>query len=345
MERCSNLFRLADNVQNTRNRRLEEDLERTSSRGHDLDAEKTSLSSQMKSLREQLNRSEAEMNVAREDFKAEREDWESRQSQRTEEERAKMRDEFFKSTPSSIFTQTRTQSPVLQMRTRRSSNAGDHSSPQSRRVSTFQALGLSNPTSTHERPVSRHSSAWATEGAESKPSASQALNRTDSMSTVPNISLNNGIPETPSIDYDARPGEDDFFGGMHTPTTPPERTINDLVSASTAAGPSVQLVERMSAAVRRLESEKAAHKDELARLVSQRDESREQVVELMRDNEGKKVVDARLRIVEKESAELKKRYETTLEMFGEKSEKVEELKADIVDLKVMMREMVEERVR
>ena len=168
------------------------------------------------------------------------------------------------------------------------------------------------------------------------------------MSTVPNISLNNGIPETPSIDYDARQSaaDDDFFAGVHTPATPPERTINDLVSVSTAgAGPSVQLVERMSAAVRRLESEKAAYKDELARLAQQRDEAREQVMELMRDNEGKKAVDERLRLLEKESGDLKKRYETTLEMLGEKSEKVEELKADIVDLKTLLREMVEERVK
>ena len=300
----------------------------------------------MKTLREQLNRSETDLNIAKKDFEAEREQWEARQSQRMEEERAKMRDEFLKSAPSGIFTQFRTQSPGLNnMRTRRSSNAGDHSSPQSRRASAYQGLGLSNPASSHERPISRHSSLWTIEGAESKPAASQALNRTDSMSTVPNISINNGIPETPSVDYDATPAEDDFFGGVHTPTTPPERTINDLVSVSTAAGPSVQLVERMSAAVRRLESEKAAHKDEIARLVTQRDESREQVVELMRDNEGKKAVDARLEVVEKESADLKQRYETTLEMLGEESERVEELKADIVDLKAMMREMVEERVR
>ena len=297
-----------------------------------------------------MNKSEAEAIAARNDLRAERESWESRQAQLKEEERARMREEFMRSIPTNIFTQMRTDTPVITSRTRKSSNAGDRSSPQSRRVSSYQGLGLSNTNpSPLDRPVSRRSSPMVVaDSPETAPSRSFPLNRTDSMSTVPNISLNNGIPETPSIDYDApHPGgDDDFFNGVHTPATPPERTINDVVSASTAAaGPSVQLVERMSAAVRRLESEKAAHRDELARFAQQRDEAREQVVELMRDNEGKKAVDDRLQVLEKESGELKKRYETTLEMLGEKSEKVEELKADIVDLKTMMREMVEERVR
>ena len=162
--------------------------------------------------------------------------------------------------------------------------------------------------------------------------------RTDSMNTV-----HQGIPETPTID-DSKQDDDGFFDGIATPATPDRGTINDLVSASTAgAGPSVQLVERMSAAVRRLESEKAVHKDELARLGQQRDEAREQVVEMMKDVEGKgrKELEAQLKAAEKELGAVKERYLTTLEMLGEKSERVEELKADIVDLKEMYKELVE----
>lgn len=164
----------------------------------------------------------------------------------------------------------------------------------------------------------------------------------------PQLAVNNGIPQTPSID-DSKPQDDDgFFDDMTTPATPDRGTINDLLSVSTAgAGPSVQLVERMSAAVRRLESEKAAHKDELARLGQQRDEARDQVVELMKDVEGKgrKELEARLTVAEKELGEVKERYLTTLEMLGEKSERVEELKADVVDLKDMYKELVERTTR
>ena len=326
---------------------MEDELERAHSKIHDLDSERTSLTTQLTSLQERSNRTEAAVNAARNDLKAERESWEIRQAQRLDEERFRIREEFMRSPSSNLYAQFRNESPVLQTRTRKSSNAADRSSPHSRRVSGLQGLAIS--CSSHpfgERPPSRRSSTQPivpiSTDFQPKP-----IERQDSMSTIPNISVNNGIPETPSIDYDSPQvgGDDDFFAGIHTSATPPERTINELVSVSTAgAGPSVQLVERMSATVRRLESEKAAYKDELARLGSQRDEAREQVVELMRDNEGKKAVDQRVKELEKDLKELKGMYDTTLEMLGEKSERVEELKADVVDLKAMMREMVEERV-
>ena len=165
------------------------------------------------------------------------------------------------------------------------------------------------------------------------------MSRHDSLSTIPQVSVNNGMPETPSA-YD----NDDFFD-VHTPATP-ERTINDVISASTAgAGPSVQLVERMSAAVRRLESEKASHRDELSRLSGQRDEARDQIVGLMKQVEEKRGWESRVKELEKEVEGVEKRYLTALEMLGEKSERVEELQADVQDLKSMYRELVDNTMR
>ena len=143
------------------------------------------------------------------------------------------------------------------------------------------------------------------------------------------------IPDTPSIhtmDYD-EPFENH---------SSPQRTINDMISVSTAgAGPSVQLVERMSAAVRRLESEKATSKEELARLVAQRDEAREEVVALMREVEEKRSLGGKVGELEKGLKEMEQRYETTLEMLGEKTERVEELEGDVADLKKIYRELVQ----
>lgn len=304
---------------------------------------------QIELLKDHLSRTGTELQEAQRDFQNERESWESRQAQRLEDERSRIREEFLKSTPTSIYTPVRNESSYVQNWTRKSSNAAERSSPHSRRVSANPGQSHSNADpSPHDRPLSRRSSAMITDSVDPRISTWHVMNRTDSMSTVPNISLNNGIPETPSIDeIDHQIGVDEeSFAGMHTPATPPERTINDLVSASTAAaGPSVQLVERMSATVRRLETEKTAHRDELARLAQQRDDARAQVVELLRDNEGKKAVDEQVVRLEAGLSDLKKRHETTLEMLGEKSERVEELKADIVDLKSLLREMVEERVK
>ena len=153
----------------------------------------------------------------------------------------------------------------------------------------------------------------------------------------------NGLnPQTPSIHSIEH---DDYFPyGLQSPNSPAQthRGLNDLVSNSTVgAGPSVQLVERMSASVRRLESEKAASKDELARLTSQRDEARQEVVNLMREVEQKRTNDERIKTLEEELRAMDARYQATLEMLGEKTERVEELKADVADVKQMFRELVD----
>ena len=147
--------------------------------------------------------------------------------------------------------------------------------------------------------------------------------------------------ESPSVHTD----HDDFFEQTTSPYSP-HQTINDLVSVSTAgAGPTVQLVERMSSAVRRLESEKVATKEDLARLSAQRDEARAEIVALMREVEKKREVDEKVEVLQREVEELNERYQTTLEMLGEKSEMVDELKSDIEDIKAMYRELVERTVK
>ena len=84
----------------------------------------------------------------------------------------------------------------------------------------------------------------------------------------------------------------------YSPSTRAPKQRDDMMSVSTvAAGPSVQLVERMSAAVRRLETEVAASREELAKAVAQRDEARGEIVELMREVEGKRVVEEEVRRV------------------------------------------------
>lgn len=119
-------------------------------------------------------------------------------------------------------------------------------------------------------------------------------------------------------------------------------SVNEIATTSTAAGgPSVQLVERMSATVRRLESQRIVSKDEVSRLTSQRDEARNEVVSLMHEVQEKRKVDERLREVEAELEDLDRRHQTTLELLGEKSERVSELEADVVDLKALYRQLAD----
>jgi uncharacterized coiled-coil DUF342 family protein len=152
-----------------------------------------------------------------------------------------------------------------------------------------------------------------------------------------------GDTEAPSIMMEQE--QDDFFERTTSPSEA-QNHVNDIVSVSTVgAGPSVQLVERMSAAVRRLENEKVSTKEELARLARQRDEARSEIVALMKEVEEKRRDHERVGELEKEVGELNDRYNTTLEMLGEKSEQVEELRADIQDVKAMYRDLVQQTMK
>lgn len=136
-----------------------------------------------------------------------------------------------------------------------------------------------------------------------------------------------------------------MFDNAETPLSP-QNVLHDMVSVSTVgAGPSVQLVEKLSSAVRRLEGEKVAAKEELARISGQRDEARNEIVALMKEAELGKSARQKTEALEQEVAAINERYQTTLEMLGEKSELVEELKADVQDVKAMYRDLVERTIK
>ncbi|KAK1709041.1 M protein repeat protein [Colletotrichum lupini] len=139
--------------------------------------------------------------------------------------------------------------------------------------------------------------------------------------------------------------KDDLFDGVETSSSP-RQMMHDMVSVSTVgAGPSVQLVERMSAAIRRLEAEKVTSREELARISGQRDEARAEIVSLMKELESSKTASKRVTELEGQVEDLNSRYQTTLELLGEKSELVEELRADVQDVKAMYRDLVERTIK
>ncbi|ROT37037.1 hypothetical protein SODALDRAFT_335254 [Sodiomyces alkalinus F11] len=139
---------------------------------------------------------------------------------------------------------------------------------------------------------------------------------------------------------------DEVFDTADTFSSSPRQITQDLASVSTAgAGPSVQLVERMSAAIRRLEAEKVVSREELARISSQRDEARAELAALMKEVQVGKAASKKVSDLEVELGDINSRYQTTLELLGEKSELVEELRADVEDVKAMYRELVERTLK
>ena len=305
----------------TKSRRVEEDLEQAKSRSYELDEKLTQEVSVSNGLRSTLEKAQAEADAARakaasakEQISSLKKEIEMREAQALE----------------ASYQPTHAISPGLaNFRSPLERGSTDRGAPYSRR---HGLKDLERP-STGSRKVSVPIG------------FSPFSSRNDSQASVPLGSSKESLPSGTHSPYYPADQQEDLFDGVATPATP-DKTINDMFSASTAAaGPSVQLVERMSAAVRRLEAEKAASKEEIDRIQSQRDEAREHVVSLMTEVDEKRKADERVTELEAEVGRLNQRYQTTLEMLGEKSEKVEELQADIEDMKQIYKDVLEKTMQ
>lgn len=307
---------------NSASRRLQDELDETARKCNVLEAELTERQAAATKLQTRVSDFEKTLQQQKIDFEREKQGWESTVTTRIEEEKAKWRQEAAQEMQPPL---SRVDSPTYSMRR-----------PQA-------PQGLEIPSIANRRSLSRNVSVDF---------GLPMYNRRTSMMPprTPDLQTNGfesgrstppifNIPETPSIRTN---DHDDMFENASSA----HHTVNDMLSESTTgAGPSVQLVERMSAAVRRLESEKAAFKDEMTRILSQRNEARKELVTMMKELETKRAVDDKVAKLEKDCTEVKQRYQTTLEMLGEKSEEVEELKADVADLKKIYRELVESTMK
>lgn len=332
-KRESDIRRKARDV-NSKARRLEDELETINERARSLEQDLTEQQSVTQKLQKKLTAAETAAHEAKADLEREKKIWEVETQQRLEQEKSRWQLETLQQNPLTVSSHLRADSPSISNRQRSPDPLGIYNRRAPRSTASVMETTLSPIDRMLEdarRPVTNRQ--------KSSPNVrTPELGTPQRQDSIPSSlsNLNGGMnaPYTPSIhtvDYD-EPFEN---------TSSPHRTINDMISVSTVgAGPSVQLVERMSAAVRRLESEKATHKEEMARLSAQRDEAREEVVALMREVEEKRDQEKRVDRLEKELEEVKERYETTLEMLGEKTERVEELEGDVQEVKKMYRELV-----
>jgi len=318
---------------NTKSRRLEDELEEINERTKALETELETQRSQATKLQTTVSQTERKLEDAQADFDREKKVWEADLLQRIEDERNKWRLEAAQQPLESPYL--RAESPTAPFFRKQSQADFLGSIYNSRRGNMRAGSSELQPITTDSRPTSsRRTSKTPTE----------SLSR--NLTTTSLSQLNGLIPtsasQAPSM-YTGEPDETPISASSPLSSSP-HRTIADVISASNAsAGPSVQLVSSMSAAVRRLEAEKAASKEELTRIIAQRDEAREEVVGLMREVEEKRALGLKVDKLEKDLAEVQKRYEASLELLGEKQEEVEELKNDVLDLKQMLRELAESK--
>lgn len=334
-KRESDVRRKAREV-NSKARRLEDELEATNERARAFEHTLGEQSAAAQKLQARLGQAETAAQDARCALERERTVWETELQQRLEEERTRWKHEVQTPSLREEPNYLRTESHVASQR-RHSPDA----------LGSYTRRALSRPLEqpmvftdrmfeeVSRRPTSSRNKSSGAKVHTPDLGTPQRQNSVASGLSYMNGNGSGGTAETPSVHA---MDHDDPFDDLPSP----RRTINDMISVSTVgAGPSVQLVERMSAAVRRLESEKASSKEELHRLAAQRDEAREEVVALLREVEAKRGQEAKMAELEKRLADMDGRYQTTLEMLGEKTERVEELEGDVKELKKIYRELVQ----
>ncbi|KAK6594176.1 m protein repeat protein [Botrytis cinerea] len=287
-------------------KRNEDELEETRSKLPNFQQELSQRTAQLDDLKKRVEEAESALVSAKAEFEDEKQTWNSEMQQRLLEEKQKWLEE--------VSLNSRGESPVAS----------------SRRGLTSEHLGLQNMQS-------RRPSARSTTGDLVTPERFAGRRQSGQpTSKSPDPGTPDFKPQTPSLHT---LDHDDFFDTHRSSS--PQQTIHDIISTSTAgAGPTVQLVERMSSAVRKLESEKVATKEEVARLIAQRDEARTEIVALMKEVEVKRGLEEKVETLEEEIKGVKERYEVTLELLGEKSEEVNELRGDVEDIKAMYKELV-----
>lgn len=302
---------------------LDLDLDTANSRTKDLESDLSIQQDLVEKLQAKLSDLETAIQDLRQNFDRERETWQRDHQAKLEEERAKWEEASRPSSPMAGIAP-----PSLPLRkisgplsTTESYFVGFTRKP-SPAMARSPSVEASTPVEFYSRP-GRH-------GFSTPPIST----RHDSGLSLPLAHHNTSRISLPT----AAEEQDDVDYFENIPFSPHRA---DMVSVSTvAAGPSVQLVERMSATVRRLESEMAGTREEVAAITAQRDEARQEIVELMREVEMKRGAEERVKELEKSVEDMRRREETTLEMLGEKSELVEELRADVADLKQMYRDLV-----
>lgn len=130
---------------------------------------------------------------------------------------------------------------------------------------------------------------------------------------------------------------DDSFSYWRTPT---ERSVVPTGDS----GKNVQLLSRMSGNIRRLEVEIMGLKEENQRLAADKDEALRQIVADQKIIDDADELRKKIESLEQEIQAKSNREKTLLELIGEKSETVDELKADVQDLKDLCKQQVQQMI-
>ncbi|KAK4127136.1 hypothetical protein N657DRAFT_653451 [Parathielavia appendiculata] len=354
LQRESDLRRKAREAA-VRAKRQEEELEDAKAKIPTIQQDIRSYQAQLESLKKRAEEAESALEKAKAEFEKQKQLWEAEREDRQLREQPERPRSWLEGLPGGSFLKPDSRPASPQLTNPQRTFSTDYLSIS---ALTSKARKVSAPSSNSEAGASGFSRRPSAQPPQSRPTLSSNPSGSAGGVFSPLSLFSPTSPDVPHngmtalsmgspLDREVQRGEDAFEGSMLPErSASPQQVLQDMVSVSTvAAGPSVQLVERMSAAIRRLESEKVAAKEELARISRQRDDARAEIVALMREVEAGKAAGKRVEALEAEVVEMKERYETTLELLGEKSELVDELRADVEDVKAMYRDLVERTIK
>ncbi|KAJ2963176.1 hypothetical protein NQZ79_g1836 [Umbelopsis isabellina] len=114
---------------------------------------------------------------------------------------------------------------------------------------------------------------------------------------------------------------------------------------ASSSGPPTVLIERLNATIRQLEGQNQLYQMQAQQSAQSRDELAEELIKLSRDIDELREESKAAEQLKNEHEGLNQRYHAALEMLGERTEQVEELKADIADVKEMYRNQIVELVQ
>lgn len=106
----------------------------------------------------------------------------------------------------------------------------------------------------------------------------------------------------------------------------------------------IQLIQKMSSSIRRLEMELLNLKEENEQISAEKETAQQEIVGKYELEKKVDELQAALQRLQDDVATRAKKEETLLEVIGEKSERVAELQADVVDLKDLCRQQVQQMI-
>ncbi|CAR23036.1 Sgm1p [Lachancea thermotolerans CBS 6340] len=124
----------------------------------------------------------------------------------------------------------------------------------------------------------------------------------------------------------------------------PSQQQKTVVKPSQNSQMNAQMVSRLGSQIRRLETELASLKDSNSRLLKEKQNINDTIVKLMEENSNANKTKSQLKESLAHSDALEKKLNATLQLLGERSERVEELENDVDDLKELMQMQVQQMV-